>query len=91
MGAGKKERDRSNMMVTQLQGFDEGKENFVPNANVGFKSMNYTCSESVGTLEIKIHKKVAEEFVFVVKTVDGTATEPKKYEKVHEFVSMTKT
>lgn len=53
--------------------------------------MNYTCSESVGQLEIKITKKVQEEVVFVVKTVDGTATAPKKYEKVEEIVRMTKT
>lgn len=90
-GAGKRERDQSKMMVTQLQGFDENKDNFVPNPNVGFKSMNYTCSESVGFLEIKIYKKVQEELVFVVKTLDGSATTPKKYEKVEEIVKMTKT
>jgi hypothetical protein len=63
----------------------------MPNPNVGFKSMNYVCSESVGTLEIKICKKVQEELVFVVKTQDGSATQPKKYEKVEEIVKMTKT
>lgn len=90
-GAGKRERDQSKIMVTQLQGFDETKDNFVPNPNVGFKSMNYTCSESVGFLEIKIYKKVQEEIVFVVKTLDGSATTPKKYEKLEEIVKMTKT
>jgi solute carrier family 8 (sodium/calcium exchanger) len=90
-GAGKRERDKASIMVTQLQGFDEGKDNFMPNPNVGFKSMNYVCSESVGTLEIKICKKVQEELVFVVKTQDGSATQPKKYEKVEEIVKMTKT
>jgi hypothetical protein len=90
-GAEKRERDQSKIMVTQLQGFDEGKDNFMPNPNVGFKSMNYVCSESVGTLEIKICKKVSEELVFVVKTLDGTATQPKKYERVEEIVKMTKT
>jgi transcriptional accessory protein Tex/SPT6 len=53
--------------------------------------MNYTCSESVGFLEIKIYKKVQEELVFVVKTLDGSAVAPKKYEKVEEIVKMTKT
>ena len=53
--------------------------------------MNYTCSESIGFLEIKIYKKVQEELVFVVKTLDGSAVAPKKYEKVEEIVKMTKT
>lgn len=90
-GAEKRGRDQSKIMVTQLKGFDEGKDNFMPNPNVGFKSMNYVCSESVGTLEIKICKKVQEELVFVVKTLDGSATQPKKYERVEEIVKMTKT
>ena len=47
-------------------------------------------SESCGTLEIKITKKVQEDLVCVVRTVDGTACHPSKYKMMEELVNLSK-
>lgn len=47
-------------------------------------------SESCGHLEIKLTKKVADDLVFLIRTVDGTAVSPKKYAHYEELVNMGK-
>jgi len=85
-------RDMSKVMVNQVDNFKEDdKEGVSRNPKIGFNCLHYMVSESCGTLEIKITKKVQEDLVCVVRTVDGTACHPSKYKMMEELVNLSKT
>lgn len=60
------------------------------NPNVGFKCLHYSVTESSGFVEVAIVKKVNEEMVFLVRTLDDTAKAPEDYTALHQMVSMQK-
>lgn len=76
--ANKASRRNLNKVITQEMKTNM-KDGFSQNPKVGFKCLHYVISESCGSLEIKIAKKVNEEVAFMVQCVDGTAIAGKKY------------
>ena len=61
------------------------------NELLGFKCLHYSVTESNGTVEITIIKKVAnQELTFGYRTVPGTAITPKDYTHCEEVVTMKK-
>jgi len=58
------------------------------NAKVGFKSSKYSVTESSQYVEISIRKKVDQDLVFWVKTIDDTATAPEDYESFFSMIQM---
>jgi len=52
-----------------------------PNTRIGFKCTHYSVTESSGYVEMTIVKKVAEDMMFFVRTVNDTAICPDDYEK----------
>lgn len=61
-----------------------------PNTRVGFKCTHYSVTESSGFVEITIVKKIAEDLMFYVRTVDDTAKAPEDYGKMEELITMRK-
>lgn len=53
------------------------------NPEIGFKCLHYSVTESSGFVEIIIVKKVSEEMVFWVRTLDDTAKAPEDYESIN--------
>lgn len=85
-------RDMSKVMVNQMDiDKTDDKEGVSRNPKIGFNCLHYMVSESCGTLEIKLTKKVQEDFVCIVRTVDGTACHPSKYKMMEEMVTLSKT
>lgn len=63
----------------------------VPNELIGFKCLHYSVTESNGTVDVTICKKVTNQEVnFGWRTVADTATAPKDYAHCDEHVSMKK-
>jgi hypothetical protein len=67
---------------------DEFEETSELNPNIGFKSTKYSVTESSGSVEITIIKKINEEFTFTYRTADDTATDSKEYVAKEETVTM---
>lgn len=65
---------------TQQQLEHKQMEKIEPNTRIGFKCTHYSVTESSGFVEITIVKKVAEELLFFVRTIDDTAKAPEDYE-----------
>jgi hypothetical protein len=59
-----------------------------PNPNIGFKSCQYSVTESSGNVEITIIKKIDEELTFTYRTVDDSAKDPKDYLSKEETLTM---
>ena len=83
-------RDMSKVMVNAMEDKDDDKEGVSRNPKIGFNCLHYMVSESCGTLDIKLTKKVQEDMVVIVRTVDGTATSPSKYAAMEEMVTLSK-
>jgi len=82
----------SKVMVNQVDNdMADDKEGVSRNPKIGFSCLHYMVSESCGTLEIKLTKKVQEDIVCIVRTVDGTACAPSKYKAMEEMVTLSKT
>ena len=60
------------------------------NEKIGFACLNYMVQENCGTFEVKITKKVTEEFAFIVKTVEASAKAGNKFKAVEEKVTLSK-
>ncbi len=65
-------------------------EKMVPNTRIGFKCTHYSVTESSGFVEITIVKKVAEDLLFFVRTIDDTAKAPADYEHFEQLITMRK-
>ena len=81
----------SKVMVSQMIGDNNESDTIKRNPKIGFICQHYMVSESCGQLEIKLVKKVQEDLVFILRTVDGTATAPKKYQAMEELVNLKST
>lgn len=62
----------------------------ISNEFIKFKCLHYSVTESNGTVDIIVEKKVANEFTFGYRTVDDTAKAPKDYQHVDQVVTMRK-
>jgi hypothetical protein len=72
---------------------DHGKEKSnieVENADIGFKCLHYSVTESNGTVEITIVKKVAKDLTLGFRTVPDTAVSPKDYQHCEEIFTLSK-
>lgn len=61
------------------------------NPDLGFKCLHYSVTESSGFVEVHIIKKVNQERLFYVRTLDDTATAPEDYEALNQMITMRKT
>lgn len=59
-----------------------------PNPRIGFKCTHYSVTESSGFVEVSIIKKVPEEILFFVRTIDDSATAPDDYEHLDQLITM---
>jgi len=62
----------------------------VENEIVGFKCLHYSVTESNGSVEITIIKKVAQDVTIGYRTVDDSATAPKDYAHTEEIITIKK-
>ena len=58
------------------------------NADIGFKSLSYSVTESSRYVEITVIKKTKRAMTFMIKTADDTAVAPDDYEAIEEIVTM---
>jgi len=69
----------------------EQEEVQAPNDIIGFKCLNYSVTESNGSVEITIIKKTQNmDYTFGYRTVDDSAKHPKDYAKMEEVITMKK-
>ena len=69
----------------------EMEEVVAPNQIIGFKCLNYSVTESNGSVEITILKKNQNmDYTFGYRTVDDTAKHPKDYAKTEDIITMKK-
>tara|TARA_B110001450_G_scaffold98303_1_gene93273 strand:+ start:560 stop:1588 length:1029 start_codon:yes stop_codon:yes gene_type:complete len=60
------------------------------NELLGFKCLHYSVTESNGTVEVTIVKKVAQDLTFGYRTVADSAVAPKDYSHVDQVVTLKK-
>jgi|TARA_B110000285_G_scaffold230400_1_gene296938 hypothetical protein len=59
------------------------------NEDIGFKCLQYSVTESNGTVEVTIVKKrKGVEYTFGIRTKDMTATAPKDYRTEDKIITM---
>ena len=80
----------SKVMVSQVHDLDDEKKGISRNDKIGFSCLNYMVMENCGSFEVKITKKVNEDFVFLLKTVEASAKAGKKFKAVDEMITLSK-
>jgi hypothetical protein len=80
----------SKVMVNQVQDLDDEKKGISRNDKIGFSCLNYMVMENCGSFEVKIAKKVNEDFVCILKTVEASAKAGKKFKAVDEMITLSK-
>lgn len=64
--------------------------NMTLNPRIGFKCTHYSVTESSGFVEVTIVKKIQEDMLFFVRTVDDTAKAPADYEHFEQLITLRK-
>lgn len=80
----------SKVLVNQINEVDDSKKGISRNDKIGFNCLNYMVQENCGSFEIKLNKKVNEDLVCIVRTVEASAKAGKKFKAIEEMVTLSK-